>query len=178
MSNIVQIAEPISRKKLRNIASEIRKFCNSENEYYFDVLFFLEIILPTIDKNFEFICLPKCEMPQIYGNTCPEKHRIYIREDVYLGAIENNGRDRFTIAHEISHYILHSKDNLMLARTASISKIPAYYQIEWQANTLAGEILVYVPLIKKNNLSIQEISEKCAVSKTVAKIMHKEIQRN
>ena len=171
MTNIKQLARPLSRVKIRDFAKIIRRSIDAENTPYFDVIAFLEIVMPIVDKNFEYIYLPKNEMRGCYGMAYPEEHRIYIREDVYDRAINNVGRDRFTIMHEIAHYFLHTKDNLILTRLAPHEKIPKYYDLEWQANTLAAETLVFLPLIK--NKSIQEIITTCAVSYEVAKIQKK-----
>lgn len=173
MTDIKPISVPLSRAKIRELATIFRKVTNTEKTFYFDVLSFLELGMMTIDNQFEYIYLPKNEMKGYYGKACPEEHKIYIREDVYTGATKDIGRHRFTIMHEIAHYFLHKKENLILARLSKDEKIPKYQDVEWQANTLAAEVLAYAPLIK--NCTIKEIAHKYAVSYQVARIQLKSI---
>lgn len=50
-------------------------------------------------------------------------------------------------------------------------KVPTYKDPEWQANTLAAELLMPIHLIKGK--AIQEIAYKCEVSYTAAAIQLK-----
>lgn len=162
------VAEPLSRGKIRKFTLELRKLLKLENEIYFPVIPFLEVILPTVDSNFEFHIVPGEELPNKYAVAYPEENLIKIREDVYERAINGVPRDRFTIAHEIGHLILHTDNRIALAREIGIEQIPSFRDPEWQANTFAGEILVPFDLTK--DMSSEEIQTNCGVSKSVAKI--------
>ena len=48
-----QIAQPLSRKEIREIARNLRKALDLENEPYFPIMPFVEGILPRIDPKFE-----------------------------------------------------------------------------------------------------------------------------
>jgi Zn-dependent peptidase ImmA (M78 family) len=83
-------------------------------------------------------------------------------------------RQRFTIAHELAHFILH-KDLIgdgvtddMLYRADGFSS-----KIESQANNLAAEILMPFHLIRKHlndRLSLKELAKKLEVSQAAIRI--------
>src|SRR5690554_3484633 len=132
------IVKPLSIKKIRAIAMKLHE--NTNIGEAFPIVRFIELILPQVEEKFELIILPKNEITLKYAETDVVNKKMYIREDVYLGAINKNGRDRFTLAHELGHLLLHS----------GISKYPRfdkkkdkiYCSPEWQANTFARELLV------------------------------------
>ena len=94
-----------------------------------------------------------------------------IRSDVYEGAVKGRPRDRFTLCHELGHYILHQPEFMSYAR----GDIPRYRQPEWQANTFAGELMAPYDLVK--DMSIEEIMKKCGMSRQAATIQYNEYQR-
>lgn len=161
----MRIAKPLSRKNIRKIANMIREMCGKSDELYFDIVRFTECILPQICPDFKFIVCTMEEMGTNEGLTNTHNGIMRIREDVYYGACNGNGRDRFTIAHEVGHYLLHNNDSISLARNKG--EIVPYEDPEWQANAFAGELLIPAKLVK--GLSYQEISEKCGVSYEAAK---------
>lgn len=61
MTDIKPISVPLSRAKIRELATIFRKVTNTEKTFYFDVLSFLELGMMTIDNQFEYIYLPKNE---------------------------------------------------------------------------------------------------------------------
>lgn len=167
------IAPPTSRKNIREYVSEIRKIVGFENEPYFPIVEYLELGLPIIDQDFVLEIESVENMPREYGLTFPENKVIVLREDVYERAINGVARDRFTVAHELGHYLMHGSQSLKLAREVEKQKIPAYKNPEWQANTFAGELLAPPHIIK--NLSLAEISNYCGVSYNVAEIQSRNL---
>ena len=87
----------------------------------------------------EFDIVETHKLPNAMGKTLADGC-IVIREDVYDGACAGNGRDRFTIAHEIGHAILHGEQIGMCRATNSNTAI--YRNSEWQANEYAGALLL------------------------------------
>lgn len=166
------VANPMSRLKIREVANLLRRILQLENEPYFPVLHFLELGMPLIDKNFNYEIKPIEEMGDCYGITYPEEHLIALREDVYDRAVVGIPRDRFTIAHEIAHYLLHNPKTVSFARTTGHERVPPYLDPEWQANAFAGELLAPPHLIKEMS-SIAEIETRCGVSRKVAEIQLK-----
>jgi Zn-dependent peptidase ImmA (M78 family) len=157
----------LSRVKIREIAKLIRKACCIENEMYFPIVHFIEWYLPEIDPDFSLYIVPEAEMRDNYGLTNTAKHEMRIREDVYKGACAGNPRDRFTMCHELGHYILHQPDLISLARGA----VPKYCEPEWQANTFASELMVPYELAKGK--SVEEIADECGMSIQAARIQYK-----
>lgn len=145
----------------------IRKIEGSENELYFDILHFMEVTLPNIVPDFEFCIGDSEEMENAQGLTYPNSGVVKIRQDVYEGAVKGNGRDRLTIAHELFHLLRHEDYNITFARIEKGNSIKAYEDPEWQADAFGGELLVPKHLIQ--DLSAEEISEKCGVSLSAAK---------
>lgn len=166
------VAKPISRKEIEDIAKLVRKIQNSNSVLYFDIIGFLEQTLPSLIPDFTLSIGTKEEMGDCHGLTFPEENEIQLREDVYLGALGGNGRDRLTAAHELFHFLAHSKENIAFARTGS-GKIPTYMDPEWQADAFGGELLV--PRDLAYNLSVSEIMEKCGVSKSAATYQYRKM---
>lgn len=159
------IAEPISRKEIRNNARMIRFIDGSENEMFFDIVHFLEVVLYKIDPTFNFRVLPKSEMGECHGLTFPDRNEIQIREDVYERAVNGDGRDRMTMAHELGHLLYHEKQNVSYARMKN-NDIPAFRDPEWQADAFGGELLIPYHLTRGKD--VEEVSRECKVSKKAA----------
>lgn len=109
---------------------------------------FLENILPILIPDFQLEIVPREEMGNKHGETYPSKNLIRIREDVYMNAVEGNGRDRLTIAHEIGHLLLHDDDSIALCRLEPNEKLKPYEDPEWQADAFGGELLASSYLIR------------------------------
>lgn len=166
MPNI--IAEPLSIKQIREITNVLRQITDCNNKKCFPVVEFLESFLPSIDPEFTLIIEDVNSMGSCHGLACPEEKCIKLREDVYEKAIQGSGRDRFTVAHELGHYLLHDNSHVTLARVEKNKKIEAFRNPEWQANTFAAELLVPLNLIDTQN--IYEIAKVFGVSNQVAEI--------
>lgn len=166
------IAQPKSRIQIREIAKLIRKIQGVEKEWYFPILDFMEKTLPVLIPNFSLRVMPKEEMGACEGLTIPEENEILIREDVYERAYNGGGRERLTIAHELYHYLEHSRQTVAFARTNGTS-IPAYRDPEWQADAFGGELLV--PYDLSRGLSVEEIVELCGVSQKAAETQYRKM---
>ncbi len=163
------VAKPISRKELRLLAKLIRKI-QGEDDLYFDIMKFLEHTLPRIFPGFSLCIKDKLDMGECHGLTFPEENEIWLREDVYVGAMEGRGRDRLTAAHELFHFLYHSQSKIGFARTGD-GRIPAYKDPEWQADAFGGELLI--PFDRAKCLSVTQIVNLCGVSEKAAKCQYK-----
>ncbi|MFC5760493.1 ImmA/IrrE family metallo-endopeptidase [Rhizobium sp. GCM10022189] len=85
------------------------------------------------------------EMRDNEGLADPNGQFIQIREDVYEKAVAGDGRARFTIAHELGHFFLHT--SIPLARSEKGDGVPPYRKSEPQANQFAAEFLMPRSLI-------------------------------
>jgi len=128
----------MSRASIRQLARQVRDSLGWK-EPRFPIVEYLEVY-HQIDKAFVYDICEKELMGDRHGITFPDKKVMLIREDVYEGAVDGNGRDRMTIAHEFGH--LHMHTNLGLGRQLASSEIPAFRSSEWQANCFGGELLV------------------------------------
>lgn len=165
------VAQPMSRRNIRNLANFFRKELGLTNEKYFPVIQVLEWGLAIIDEDFQYEIQDMHEMGTRHGLTYPDQSKIIIREDVYENAINGLGRDRLTIAHEIGHYLMHDTKNLALARTGNGQKIAAYLDPEWQANAFAGELLAPPHIIR--GMTPFRISRECGLSMQAAEMQLK-----
>ena len=111
-------------------------------------------------------------MEDMYGNTNTGTNVMKIRRDVYERAIKGVPRDRFTLCHELGHYLLHQPEFISYAR----GDVPRYRDPEWQANTFAGELMAPYGLVK--NFSIEDIMGKCGMSRQAATIQYYEYRKN
>lgn len=146
----------------------IRSAFALSDERFFPVVHFLEYGLSEIDENYSLEIVPIEDMADCYAETYPEQSKIVVREDVYNRAADGVPRDRFTIAHEIGHFIMHKPGKIVLARGRKKENIPAFKNPEWQANTFAAELLAPPSIIK--GLTLQEITKYCGVSSQVGHI--------
>lgn len=163
------VAVPMSRKEIRNIALLVRKIQDLNTTLYFDIMGFLEHTLPRVLPGFTLSVGTKEEMGDCHGLTFPDKNEIMLREDVYYGAHAGNGRDRLTAAHELFHFLVHSKENVAFARMGN-GKVPLYMDPEWQADAFGGELLM--PYDLTYNLTIEQIMELCGVSRSAARCQY------
>lgn len=145
---------------------------------YVDVIDILENKLYEICPSYSLEIVEKEKMPGTHGLTIPETNEIIIREDVYEGALNGNGRDRFTIMHEIFHFLFHRGENISCyPGFARFEKsIPIYCDPEWQANSFAGAFLMDEKSIR--NLTITEIMERYGVTFSAAKTQKSKVIRN
>lgn len=180
MQNSMQnyIADPLSVINIRKIAYNIREVIdfNTKETKQFPIVKFLELIMPKIVENFHIYIADENEMGNVHGLACVEEDCIKIRKDVYEGAIEGNGRDRFTLAHELGHYLMHDKKHVKLARIEAGKSIEAFRNPEWQANTFAAELLMPINLIDTNNPFV--IANEFGVSLKAAQIRAKKIYKH
>lgn len=165
-------ADPLSREQIAKIAHGARKLLGIDDDvYYVNIMRVVEITLKKLIPKFDIIVLPDEEMSAM-AVTYPDEDIILIKESVYNGAVKGNGRDRFTIAHELAHYILHSDISIRFARGPEEVKV--YEDPEWQADVFAGEFLMLRKLIYNENP--EHISVKCGVSKKAANYQYKKIR--
>ena len=168
------IAKGKSRAEITAVARLVRRLQRAEHDLYFPILDFMEKTLPTLYPNFSFRIMEKEEMGEYEGLTFPEKNEIWIRADVYDSAETGDGRARLTIAHELFHYLCHSKSTVAFARTGS-KLVPPYADPEWQADAFGGELLVSRDLVK--NLSVDEIVKQCGGSKRAATVQYRAMNK-
>ena len=173
MSDCVTNCEvlPCSRLDLRMLAQEFRRKINLKSPFL-DIIGLLDL-LPSLfpGKNIAYDIIDDITWDRYLNKNAHasydlEEKIIYIRESIFERACQGKGRDRFTIAHEIAHAMLLEKAKINFNRSSS-NKIPSYKDPEWQANCLAGELLIPYEMCK--NMSVDEIVKNCGVSYQAAR---------
>ena len=161
-------ALPTSKREIAEYTRSLRRNVGLENESFFPVMEYLEIFLQDKLMDLTLDIVPFSDMPFKEGETIPGQNTIRIREDVYNAACEGDGRARFTVAHEIGHFLLHTPDSIALCRMEEGTKFRPFEDPEWQANTFASELLAPGYLI--SNLPYREVMNRCGVSEKAAKV--------
>lgn len=168
---------PLSRKDIRAYAQYLRNQFGMTGDAYIRLDVLLEVLsCPLGNKDsplVELEIVENCDLPGKYAAYYPNSNLLRIREGVYLGACAGNGRDRFTIAHELGHLFLHRDVELTLARSGPWEKeIPPYRDPEWQANTFASEFLIPHDMVQ--GMTPQAVAKKCGTSYEAARIALKQ----
>ena len=169
------VVEAKSRRQLRSLASILRKHLGLENELYFPVVELLDVMYEIFPRFSYEIVLDSTFPPNVHADTDVMNHHIRIKESVYNGAAEGNGRDRMTIAHEIGHYFTLCFCGFQFQRNFKKDAVPAYRSPEWQAKCFAGELLIDFNLVY--NMQPYEIVDKCGVSYEAAYYQYNQIHK-
>jgi len=160
MHNVV--VAPLKREHIRAFALKIRKALGIENDMWFPVMEVVEMILPTLDKDYSFHVREKDELGSNHGLTVRDGDAvsILIRDDIYARAQAGEGRDRGTVAHEIGHYSLHIKNQCFPRNFGQ--QVRTIEDPEWQAKCFQGELLVPKHLV--HGMTAYQVAERCGVS--------------
>lgn len=134
------IVPPLSWSKIENNTLKWRSILGLEKEPLFPIMEVLEKVLDNKLNLFDLIIAENQEMGSAEGYTDQSGKAIYLREDVYRRAWEGESRDRFTAAHELGHWDMHT--NVQLARVQPEQNVPIFRQSEPQANQFASELLM------------------------------------
>lgn len=166
----------MSRVDLRQIAKKLRDILQIETPC-FPIEGLLECMHLLVGVDYDII--DDMTWGVSYGNNVHAQYDldqkcICVKESVYLRACDGCGRDRFTIAHEIAHAILIRDNRIKFCRSEK-DPIPLYKNPEWQADCLAGELLVPYDLCR--NMSVETIAKKCMVSFSAAKTQKKAMNK-
>lgn len=164
---------PASRNDIKVFANRVRRLFHLHEIETFPVMEFVEIVLTKIDPSFNYEIVSDAEMGSDQANYSPVSNTMRIRNSVYEGAYNGNGRDRFTVAHELGHYFLHS--DVSLSRADDNINVPAYRNPEWQANTFAAALLMPDHIIK--DMGPSQIAQRCGTSYSAAAIAYNNLKK-
>ncbi|MBB52246.1 MAG: hypothetical protein CMK88_16215 [Pseudomonadales bacterium] len=131
--------------------------------------------MPLIYPGFSFESGEVEAMGMNHGLTIPSENVVRLRDDVYLGACDGVGRDRFTAAHELGHYLLHRDVPPKYHRAVS-GELKAYVDSEWQANEFAAALLMPAEGVARCQ-SLEEVSAKFGVSTLAAETQAKKLYK-
>lgn len=161
--------KPRSIKQIRSMANFIRSVSDEVlgKSEEFPIVEFIEKVLQKEDEDLYVGVETKEKMGDNHGITNLDENSIIIREDVYENALKGNGRDRFTLAHELGHYLMHTKEETVFTR--SNAQLKPYENSEWQANTFASELLMPEYLITDED-TVFTLMSRFGVSSSAAKV--------
>ena len=169
------VVEPKSRLSLRRLANAFRDKLGLHDCLYFPIVELLDLMCEMF-KGFSYEIVPDSEFPPgVHADTDIIKQHIRIKESVYEGAVNGNGRDRMTIAHEIGHYFTLCFCGFTFQRNFSQIEILPYRSPEWQAKCFAGELLV--PAHLTYNMTPWDIETSCGVSSLAARYQYNVMHR-
>lgn len=165
------IVESKSREDLRELANSLRYYLNLKDVLWMPIVEILEIF-PDLFDDFSYEIVLDSEFPaDVHADTDVRTGHIRIKESVYEGACDGEGRDRMTIAHEIGHYFTLCFCGFKLQRNFGKNKVPRYQDPEWQAKCFAGEFMVARHLIR--GMCPETIAKSCGVSFEAAEVQYK-----
>lgn len=165
---------PLSGAQIAELTEIIRRDMQIQTDD-FPLIHFLELVMPRIFPGFALEVGLMSEMGVNHGLTIPDENVIRLREDVYDGLSRGVGRDRFTAAHELGHYIMHRKVPIVFHRQEH-GRLVAFRDSEWQANTFAGDLLMPRSLMLQC-LSIDEVVKRFGVSSQAAMVQNKKLSK-
>jgi transcriptional regulator with XRE-family HTH domain len=130
---------PLSTKKIREFAEQVRSVFVNDDQIEFPIMDIMEFRLSSIFDGFYIDVRDPEYMGDLEGQMIAGEVGIALREDVYSGAWSGNRRDRFTVCHELAHFLMHRAVTVARARDDG-DKI--FCDSEWQADTFAGTLLM------------------------------------
>ena len=96
-----------------------------------------------------------------------DENLVYIKESVWIEAEQDIGRSRFTLTHELCHYLL---IRVFEFGYKEVEKEPKKYKDpDWQADFLAGALLM--DFEKTEGMTVAQLIDLCKVSEEAA-IVH------
>lgn len=171
--------EPKSRKELRSLALKIREAFGLRDCLYFPIVDFMEHLMPKMFDNFNFEIVEDNELlPNQDAVTVIENGfgTVKIKQSVYEGACDGNGRHRMTLAHEVvGHFIPVCVLGFKFYRSFGNREVEAYRDPEWHAKCIAGEFMMPAHLVR--DCKPKQLMEKCGVSEAAAKYQRKIFRR-
>jgi Zn-dependent peptidase ImmA (M78 family) len=134
------IVPPRGWAEIGDFANDLRQRLGLSEEPHLPVI---ELVEQVLDQKLNLVRLEVgnlTEMDGAEGLTCPNGEFIMLREDVYEGVWSGDRRARFTTAHELGHWAMHT--NISMARSQHGDGTPTYRLAEPQANQFAAELLM------------------------------------
>ena len=168
MSGIVYRVPSLRISDIRDKANQLREMLGLSGEPQFPIMDVLELIL---DNKLDVLRLEIWEDKHLQGAeglTFKDDEgvdRIVLPESVYSKALDGDGRSRFTAAHELGHWVLHSR--CVLTRVSEKDLRGAFENSEWQANCFAAEILMPTDFVYADDGTF-DLVERFAVSNAAA----------
>jgi transcriptional regulator with XRE-family HTH domain len=161
------VVPPMSTDAIRGFAEKVRSAFVENNQIQFPIMDVIEFRLGMIFDGFYIDIRDAESMGEDEGRVIGGTKGIALREDIYEGAWNGNGRDRFTACHELGHFLMHR--TVTMARTREeTDKI--FCDAEWQADTFAGTLLMSPRHLEKFT-DPDNAADSCGMTVAAAKVM-------
>ena len=158
------IVPPMSAAALRSYAERVRRVFVEDDEIEFPIIEILESQLGKAIPGFYLDVVEKETMGDDEGRVIAGTASLQLREDVYIGACNGNGRGRFTACHELAHFLLHREVTIARSRDDGTA---IYRDSEWQADTFAGALMMSVRHLDEFD-DADDAARKCRMSGAAA----------
>lgn len=151
------LVSPRSVKEIRHIAMRVRGILElprliNNMEHFLEKLFIFGITIDVVDN--ESMGLGGWQHSEACCN--PETAVIWLPNNTYCDACNNEPRAKFTIFHELGHILLAHRRILHRNTTNNNINYKPYEDSEWQADQFAAEILMPLEEIRLFGLSTTE----------------------
>jgi len=167
------LVSPASTRTLWDLAEQVRAVFVGPNEVCFPIMDVLEFRLSGFVEGFYLDVCSHQEMGADEGRVLAGSNCIKLREDVYEGAWDDVGRDRFTACHEFGHFLMHRQVSMPRVRD---DHHPVYRDAEWQADTFAGGLLMSAKHLARLG-SFQAAASQCGMTPMAAGVMWSKYQK-
>lgn len=147
----VPVVSPRSTKQLEALAQELLLSCAPSCLEEPQATPMLRIFDQDMPRLFGFQPLVQEMAPGLEGITDIAEKTVALAVHVYDGLENNDGRSRFSAAHEVAHVVAHRGEEILqkirlvsggTIQLARRSEIVAYLDPEWQANAFAAALLM------------------------------------
>lgn len=168
----------ISREELEARACAWRYCFGVQDRWAPDLARLLEHELPKVMPKFALRI--QDEMPDNdEGRTWHSVPAIDLRADVYDALCHGQPRARFTAAHELAHFVLHTGESRPRAvKPIASTTIPRSQSSEGQANDFAASFLMPEQLLRREQFnSPSDLAAACNVSLKAAEIRMLELRQ-
>lgn len=177
MSHVADIAPAQSYESIEGKALALRAMLRRygvADEQAFPIIEVLEYAVPMLMPDFYFGVADAATLNGAEAFKTSD-NKILVREDVYEDALMDQGRARFTLAHELGHLILHPVTILQRKATPPGMRLKTFHNPEWQADAFASAILMPRHIVQ--DMPIEEIVQLFKVSRSAATVRKDKIMK-
>ncbi|WP_374514720.1 ImmA/IrrE family metallo-endopeptidase [Niveibacterium sp.] len=167
------VVPPRTNVSINKLAAVVRDSFGLTGRKFFPIVELYEL-LDELVPGASFEVLEPHEMGDDHGLTRPDRGVISLRSDVYEGAFNGRPRDRFTMAHELGHLLMHRQVTLKRVDPAAPPKI--YCNSEWQADKFSSYLLLPTHLIREYD-SLELVAADFGVSYEAAQARRDDMKR-
>lgn len=127
--------------------------------------------------SFRYERVPDADLPEAEAQWLSDDFLLRMRESVFVGMQKGNPRDRMTVAHELSHYLLRHKGLLNRSTQKKISEI-AVAQVRRQESEARrlGPVILAPEYLVPEGATVENIADMFGLSTEAATYRKDEIE--